>query len=148
TLYDVPADVSGSITPTGGGATAAPATTTPGQNAGITFSGAAGQRVSLKISGVSLSDPSQYETVSVLKPDGSTLAGSGAVTSAGWIDTQTLPTAGTYKVFVDPQKNTTASTNLAVYDVPADASSAATVDTTPGSVTTTVPGQDGRITFT
>src|SRR5205085_5207501 len=45
TLYDVPADISTSITP--GGSPATVTVGTPGQNARLTFSGTNGQRVSL-----------------------------------------------------------------------------------------------------
>jgi hypothetical protein len=40
---------------------------TPGQNARVTFNGAAGQRISIQLSGVSLS----LAFVSILKPDAS-----------------------------------------------------------------------------
>src|SRR5207244_5601428 len=53
TLYDVPADVSSTITP--GGAAVSVATTVPGQNASLTFTGSAGQRVSLEVSSVTMS---------------------------------------------------------------------------------------------
>jgi Carboxypeptidase regulatory-like domain len=148
TLYDVPQDVGGSITPSAGGGASSPATTVPGQNAALTFAGTQGERVSLKINGVSLSDPSLYETVSIKKPDGSILAGSGAVVSSGWIDTQSLPASGNYTVFVDPYKNATSNTTLALYDVPPDATDSSSVDTgVPSTLATTVPGQDSKLTF-
>ena len=52
-----------------------PASVQSGQNASYTFSGTAGQRVSLNITGVSFS----YEIVSIINPTGTTLVGSGAV---------------------------------------------------------------------
>jgi len=42
TLYDVAADVTGSITP--GGSAVTVTISVPGQNAGVTFSGTAGRR--------------------------------------------------------------------------------------------------------
>jgi len=52
TLYDVPANPTASITI--GGSPVTVTTTTPGQNAKLTFNGTAGQRVNLQMSGVTL----------------------------------------------------------------------------------------------
>ena len=148
TLYDVPQDVAGNLTPSQSGDVLSPGTSTPGQNARLTFVGATGQRVSLKISGVTLSSGGTFETVSIVKPDGSTLAGSGLVQSSGWIDTQILPSAGTYTVLVDPDTATTSTSTIRVYDVPPDIS--ASIDPESADAvgeTTTVPGQDARLTF-
>jgi len=140
TLYDVPQDVAGNLTPSQSGDVLSPGTSTPGQNARLTFVGATGQRVSLKISGVTLSSGGTFETVSIVKPDGSTLAGSGLVQSSGWIDTQILPSAGTYTVLVDPDTATTSTSTIRVYDVPPDIS--ASIDPESADAvgeTTTVP---------
>src|SRR2546423_4264686 len=67
TLYDVPADAGGTITP--GGASSSISIPTPGQNGRMTFSGAAGQRVSLQFSPVSL----PLAGGSILKPYGTLL---------------------------------------------------------------------------
>src|SRR5204862_461966 len=74
TLYDVPPDATGAITP--GGSSVTVAAGTPGQNARLTFDAQAGQRVSLSLTGVTIS--SSY--VSLLKPDGTAL-GASAYTS-------------------------------------------------------------------
>ena len=114
TLYDVPADSSTPIVP--GGPAVPVATTTPGQNANATFSGAAGQRVSLKIGPACCSTK-----VSVMKPDGTILvAPTSFTTTGGFIDTKTLTVAGTYTIFVDPQAAVTGSVTLTLYNVPAD----------------------------
>jgi large repetitive protein len=149
TVYDVPPDATGTLTPSQSGDALSPSTLTPGQNAQLAFAGAQGQRVSLKISGVALSGGGTFETISIRKPDGTTLASSGIVTSNGWIDTQTLPSTGTYTVFVDPDKGAISSSTLRAYDVPPDF--AATIDPDSDNAvneTTTVPGQDARLTFT
>jgi hypothetical protein len=149
TLYDVPPDVTGALAPGEAGDVLSPATSTPGQNARLSFAGTLGQRVSLKISGVTLSSGGTFETISILKPDGSTLAGSGVVLNSGWIDTQTLPTTGTYTVLVDPDKGTTSTTTIRAYDVPPDFTGTIDPDSDNAvSETTTVPGQDARFTFT
>jgi hypothetical protein len=79
----------------------------------VLFDGVAGQRVSLKLSGVSISS----STVSIRKPDGSTLGSANVSTSGGFIDTQTLPVSGTYTILVDPASTNTGSMTLELYGV-------------------------------
>ena len=133
-------DLTGTIVP--GGSTVAMTTTVPGQNARFTFAGAAGQRVSLRLSSVTITS----SAISIKKPDGANLASATANTGGGFIDAQTLPVAGTYTILVDPATTNTGSATLALYNV---------VDSTgmiaPGgsgvTVTTTVPGQNAWLTF-
>ena len=143
-LYDVPADVSGTITP--GGSAVSVTTTTPGQNASYTWSGTANQRVSLNISSVSFTGNS-WVTIYIKKPDGSSLTSTTVDGSGGFIDTKTLPVNGTYTVFVDPVNFNTGSLTLTLYDVPADASNSTTVNGSGVTVSTTVPGQNAEVTF-
>ena len=121
TLYDVPADISGSITP--GGAPVSVTTSVPGQNAQLTFAGTAGQRISLDATASGLAGYGAAN-VSILNPDGSTLTGaypSFVTNSVGkFLDVKTLPTSGTYTILFDPVKDTTGSGTLTLYDVPAD----------------------------
>ena len=142
TLYDVPPDVSGTITP---GTPLALTVTTPGQNAKPTFTGTTGQRISLNMSGVTIPD----STVSILKPDGSVLTGYAHLnTSGAYIDTQTLPVDGAYSVLVDPSTTNTGNVTLTLNSVPADVSGTITPGGSAVSVTTTVAGQNARLTFT
>src|SRR5262249_9409438 len=67
TLY-VSNDLTGTITP--GGSSITTNITTPGQNARYIFAGSANQRISLKVTGVSLSGGGNLCSVSVNKPDG------------------------------------------------------------------------------
>jgi hypothetical protein len=148
TAYDVPPDVTGTITPTSGGSSATVATTTPGQNGTLTFSGTAGQRISLKgrnwvIGQVFLCDVN----VSILKPDNSVLAPATCMESGGFIDTTTLPADGTYTIVVDPQSYATGSLTVTLYNVPSDTSGTITADGTAVTVTTTTPGQNASLTF-
>ena len=143
TLYDVPADANATTSPGSSG----PSVTTnvPGQNARVTFAGGAGQRVSVKVSGMTLS--AAY--VSVLNPGGSTLAPPIYVgTSGGFVDTRILPSTGTYTVVVDPQAMATGSATVTVYDVPPDPAATGSPGGPSVSVTTTVPGQNAKVTFT
>ena len=116
TLY-ISSDVTGSITP--GGSSVTPTTTIPGQNARYLFTGTANQRVSLKISGISLTGGTNFCTVSIKRPDGVTQEDVFFYQNE-FIDTQVLPVSGTYTVLVDPSNSTTGSVTLTLYNVPAD----------------------------
>lgn len=144
TLYDVPADISGPITP--GGSAVTVTTTVPGQNGALTFSGTVGQRVSLRASGVSMNG-NGWVTVALKKPDGTNLASDVFDSSGGFIDTQTLPVAGTYTVLVDPYSTNTGTAAVTLYDVPADITDSITPGGSPVTVTTTAPGQNASLAF-
>ncbi|MDI3465367.1 MAG: putative internalin [Nitrospira sp.] len=106
TLYNQP-DVTGSITIDG--ATVSPTLTVPGQRARYTFTGTAGQWVNLGMTSVTIS----ASTVSMLKPDGTTLASTFLGTSGGSLDpTAALPTTGTYTIVVDPSGLATGNMTL------------------------------------
>jgi hypothetical protein len=141
TLYDVPADVTGSITPAGASLTLT--TTVPGQNAKATFAGTSGQRVSLKVGPTCCS-----LKVSIVKPDGTNLVAATSIgTGGGFIDTKSLPSTGTYSIVVNPQSSPVGATTLTLYIVPADVTSTITPGGAPVTVTTTVPGQNAKATF-
>jgi hypothetical protein len=141
TLYDVPADATGSITP--GGASLTLTTTVPGQNAKATFAGTAGQRVSLKVGPTCCS-----LKVSIQKPDGTNLVAATSIgVSGGFIDTKSLPVGGTYKIIVNPQSSAFGATSLTLYDVPADVTASITPGGAPLTLTTTVSGQNAKATF-
>jgi YD repeat-containing protein len=147
TLNNVPADITGTITP--GGAAVTVTTTISGQNASLTFNGTTSQRISLKMTNVTIGTSTCCSTrVSILKPDGSTLVSPTFVgTTGGFIDVQTLPATGTYTIFVDPQSTDVGSMTLTLYDVPADPTPTITAGGSAVTVTTTVPGQNARPTF-
>jgi hypothetical protein len=145
TLYDVPADFTATISP--GGASVTASVTVPGQNGRLTFTGIAGQRVSLKMTAVTMSGGTGYVDISINKPDGSTLTSMNFVPSAGgFIDVQTLPANGTYTILIDPHDTSTGSVTLTLYDVPADITGNLTVGT-PLTVTMNVPGQNAQLRF-
>jgi hypothetical protein len=126
-----------------GGPPVTATTTATDQNVRLRFDGQAGQRISLKLSTVTI--PSSY--ISILAPDGSALGTSTYVgTSGGFADTRTLPTTGSYSILVDPQGTGTGSLTLTLYDVPPDVSAAATFGADQ-TFTTTVPGQNARLSF-
>lgn len=106
TLYNHP-DVTGTITIDG--ATVTPSLTIPGQRARYTFTGTAGQWVNLGMTSVTIS----ASTVSMLKPDGTTLVSTLIGTSGGSLDpTTALPTTGTYTIVVDPSGLATGNMTL------------------------------------
>lgn len=147
TLYDVPPDDSKAIVP--GGASVDLTTTVPGQNAQATFTGALGQRISLQLSnaafGTSLTAGGK---VSIVSPDSSTLAASTSFGTNGlFIDTKTLPAAGTYTIKVNPTAMNVGSVTLTLFDVPADSTAAVTPGGSAATVTTTAPGQNAYATF-
>src|SRR5439155_5100547 len=141
---DVPPDVTTTITPGG-----APVTVTtgpvPGQNALLTFNGTANQRVSLKLSNVTIGTSSCCSArVSILKPDGSALVYATPFgTSGGFVDTRALPVSGTYTILVDPQLTDVGSATLTLYDVPPDVTGTMTPGGAPLTVSMgPVPGQN------
>jgi uncharacterized protein YhfF len=141
TLYDVPADDTGAL------AFGEPHTFsigTPGQNSVHTFSGSAGQRVSLNVSGVTIS----LSDVSVVKPNGEKLIFPTSVNTAGaFFDTKTLPANGTYKVLLNPTDEATGDATLTVYNVPANVSGDLVVDDPAETFSIGTPGQDAELTF-
>ena len=112
TAYDVPADPSSAIT--AGGPAVTLTTTVPGQNANATFTGTAGQKVSVLVSNVVNADPAELD---LLKPDGShAIPAPVTVTNAGaWMQTVTLTVNGVYKILLDPQLANTGSADVQLF---------------------------------
>jgi YD repeat-containing protein len=81
-------------------------TSTPGQNAYVTFSGTAGQTISLALNTGTYSNCN----VTVENPDGSTLTSGSCSGTANTIGPATLSTSGTFTIFIDPQGSATGST--------------------------------------
>src|SRR5262249_33261544 len=135
-LFDVPPDATASTTP--GGGPVSLSTTTPGQNARVTFNGSANERISIQ-----LSSTFSLALHSILQTDVSALVTNRFISSGtGFIDTTTLPSAGTYTMKIDPNGVSTGSATVQVFDVPPDAGGAITPGGAPATVTTTVPGQN------
>jgi len=144
TLY-LSTDVLTTITP--GGSAVTPTTTTAGQNALLTFNATANERVYLKISSVSMSGgTNNWVNISIQNLDGVSLASTVVSSSGGAIDTQTLPTAGTYVIYVDPTTSSTGSVTLTLYDVAADSTTTIPTDGTSTTSNTTL-GQNSAFTF-
>jgi hypothetical protein len=149
TLYDVPADVTGTIAP--GGAPVTVTMTAPGQNAVLTFAGTALQRVSLLgTNGLSGQVGLTCDVgVTIKKPDGSLLTPtSTCMESSGFLDVTDLPVAGTYSILVNPDTYAVGSLTLTLYDVPADVTGSVAINGASVPVSLLVPGQKAILTFT
>src|SRR5919201_1882848 len=148
TLYNVPADTSGTITP--GGSPVTVTISTPGQNGTLAFTGSANQRISLNIDQVTIGSSSCCSAqVSIKNPDGSVLVNPTYFGTLGntFVDTLTLAQTGTYTIVIDPQSNGTGSARFSLYDVPPDTSGTITPGGAAQTVTIPTPGQNRTLTF-
>jgi RHS repeat-associated protein len=147
TAYDA-SDSTAQLTPSAAGSAADFAIATPGQNGTATFSGSAGDRVSVLVGQVSgFSCYYQYGYLYLLKPDGSTLASRSLCGTADFLDTQTLPTSGTYTIRFDPSGTQTGSARVTAYSV-ADLSGTLPTDGSQVTKSFVTPGQNGSLQFT
>ncbi|HSU11450.1 MAG TPA: RHS repeat-associated core domain-containing protein [Pseudonocardia sp.] len=138
----VAADLSIPVTADG---TATTATTSRGQVADFTFTGSAGQKVFVNTSNGSY--PNCF-TINLLRnPAGTQLNYVWYCGGANFIDTTTLPAAGTYSVHIDPPGTDTGSVTVAIKPVAADLSVPVTADGTATTATTSL-GQVADLTFT
>lgn len=108
TLYDVPPDLSGTMTI--GGSALTVTTTAPGQNARFTFQGSAGQKVKLTMTGVTIAS----SKVSIFSPDGTKLGASPTIGTAGGSMTRTLSQTGPHAIVVDPDQDNIGSLTLSL----------------------------------
>jgi hypothetical protein len=116
-----------------------------GQNALFPFTGSAGQKISLVVSSSTMGSAS----VSILKPDGTTLVSSFSIGSgSGYVDTTSLPVNGTYTIKADPSGTNVGSVDMRLYTVPAAATGTLTPNGPTANVATTAPGQSAKLTFT
>ncbi|WP_194714290.1 IPT/TIG domain-containing protein [Noviherbaspirillum soli] len=142
-LYDVPVDVRAEIQP--GGPAVTVATTVIGQNASLTFSGVAGQRIGMRVSGVTV--PSAI-AMTLLRPDGTTMASSSYISSYGeYFDAMELTLTGTYTIKLDPRGMGVGSMAVELYDVPVDVRAEIQPGGPAVTVATTVIGQNASLTF-
>jgi hypothetical protein len=149
TLYDVPPDVTSSITPGGSPATVSMGPV-PGQNALVSFSGTQGQRIALGMTNVTIGTSTCCSArVSITRPDGSTLVYATPVgRNGGFLDTKVLPMTGTYTILVDPQGADLGSMTLSLYDVPPGLTGTIAIGGGPVSLTLApTPGQNATLTF-
>ena len=136
-LYTVPNDLTGTITP--GGPSVTPTFNVPGQNALYTLGTPVNSRVSLLVSAGPLG------TVSVQRPDGSTLTSTSIGVMNSFVEPWAFVSGQTIKV--DPNGANTGSVTLTAYDVPADTTGTVTIGGAAVPVALSAPGQNGKLTF-
>jgi YD repeat-containing protein len=140
------ADVTGSISIDGSAVTIG--TTVAGQDAVVTFSATAGQRIILFATNVTNASAG----VQLGKPDGNNQADLGFSNNPSgqtfYMDTQTLVAPGTYRLWVQhyPALNFFGSQTLQIASVPPDVTGSVTIGGSAYSFTT-VAGQNANITF-
>lgn len=150
TLNDA-SDINGTIT--ANGTQTVQSVTTPGKNAYRSFTGTAGQRVALHITGISynntFSQGMYYPggNISIIKPDSTTLASISFTTNNVYINQTTLATSGTYKILIDPHHANTGNVTLALHDVPPDFTAAVQINDPAINVPLNSVGQHAQITF-
>jgi RHS repeat-associated protein len=111
-LWEVPADPTGSITPTTEGESKTFSLSIPGQRQLVTFAGTSGQTVTMKAPESTIAEG----VMSILKPDGSQLGSSSTFkTSTAARIEASLPTTGTYTVVLDPLFDNTGNVKLTAY---------------------------------
>jgi YD repeat-containing protein len=141
TLYGVPPDATATIT--AGGPAVTITTTVPGQNAEVTFAGTAGQRISLNLTDVTISSSS----VTIRKPDGTTLTAAANVADSLFFDAITLPVTGTYSIVIDPNIAATGSATLTLSTAPPDTPGTIVIGGAHVVVTISTPGENSLLTF-
>ena len=150
TLNDA-SDINDTIGPTG--TPTVQSITTPGKNAYLSFTGNAGQRVALQITGISYTQTCSQGicyaggNLSIINPDSSTLTSVSFTTSNVYINATTLPASGTYKILVDPRHANTGSVTLALYDVPPDFTAAVQINDPAINILLNAVGQHAQISF-
>jgi RHS repeat-associated protein len=105
--------VTGTITPTTGGESKTVTMNAPGQNAKITFSGTAEQRVSLTLTESTIT----AGFITVYNPEGKEVSKTSFSTSSELIGPLALPSTGTYTIVIDPEGEHTGSVKLSAYSV-------------------------------
>jgi YD repeat-containing protein len=135
-------DISATLTP--GGSPFTVATSFPGQNGVLTFTGLQNGHVSISVPASTFNGCD----IDVLNPDGTTLAtvSSGCNKFSSFYDVPYLSQAGRYTLLIDPPGVETGNVTIKLNDA-TDVTGPITTDGTPVMVTTTVPGQNGKLTF-
>src|SRR6185295_3590106 len=119
------------------------------QPVGFTFNGTAGHRVALFATGSTVlgGEPGQIVAdLTIKRPDGTTLIRVDVIFNTPFTDAVTLPTTGTYSASIGVRGNGGVMTTI-LYDVPPDPSGTIVIGGPPVTLTTTTPGQNGRLNF-
>lgn len=113
TLYDIPPDIQGAVSINGAAVT--PTIGTPGQRALYTFSGTAGQAITVAGTNSAFNSSSKQLKVFIYRQDGTTkVLDKTASTSSFTYSGITLPTTETYTLILDPVNVATGSVTVQV----------------------------------
>lgn len=114
-----------------------------GQDGRLSFNGTAANSVGIEVAGLTTTPANQTVGITVLRPDGTTLASGTATPSAGgFVNLANLPTTGTYTVRIDPYYAATATMQVTL-----ETGTPITIDGSAVNVNTTVVGETVRLTF-
>ena len=108
TLYNVPADTTGTVTI--GGAAVNVTISTPGQNGTLTFTGTSGQQATVRVTSNTMSTV----RVTLFRPDGTQMTTTFTSAASFNLATQSLTTTGTYTIKIDPDSSNTGSMSVSV----------------------------------
>lgn len=114
-LYDVPPDVSGTLTvqaPTPPPTLSPVTIPTPGQAANLTFSVSGSQQVTIHIRNLAIGGFNAPSTLTLSTQGGTQIHTQTINSNADYDIQKTLPAAGTYVIKIDPQKAATGSLNI------------------------------------
>ena len=121
----------------------------PGQNATETFSGTAGQKVSLNLTANTIGANTISGTkVSIVTGSTTVVAATDVGTTASSSSRSTLPSTATYTIKVDPQGANTGGITLSLANFGSDTTGTITANGSATVVTSTAAGQNGTLTFT
>ncbi|MGY0234430.1 hypothetical protein [Longispora urticae] len=118
----------------------------PGRDAKVTFTGAAGDRVSAALTGGTFG-VAKNAKVSVLAPDGGVLVTAMNCGVSCFIEPVVLTVSGEHTLLLDPQTTSTGQITAQIYAVPADVVVTATSGGPGVVVSLTGPGQRGVVSF-
>ena len=99
-------------------------TAAPSEDVNVAFAGTEGQRIALRMTGVSIGTSSCCSARLHPQSERHALRPSYVGTSGAFMDTKTLPATGDYLILVDPQATASGDMTLTLYDVPPDSSAA------------------------
>ena len=120
-----------------------------GQNATETFSGTAGQKVSLNLTANTIGANTISGTkVSIVTGSTTVVAATDVGTNGKFIEPVTLPSTATYTIKVDPQGANTGGITLGLANFGSDTTGTITANGSATVVTSTAAGQNGTLTFT
>jgi len=123
-------------------------TTVPGENASVTFTGTAGEELTLDVLNGYTETGASAE---LYAPDGS-FVDSFAIdpsidNTSSYFKTALLPADGTYTIIWDPTGAGVGAAVISISSVPANSATTLTVDGGPASLTTVAAGQQAEFTF-